>query len=223
MQLSQWTAREAAALQAALRLTNEAFATKLGIAVRTVAGWHARPELRPRAEMQQLLDTLLERATVAERARFRMHLDEAATAPAEPAAPVTAQQLRVAIAIVVNDANVLLVCRRSEDPTALGWQFPAGVVKPGASAQITAEREALAETGIRCSARNHLGSRLHPATQVQCDYFLCEYLTGEPENRDPVENADVTWAPIERLTRFVPEHAIYPPVLQALEGSTHGT
>ncbi len=218
MQVSQWTAAEAAALQAALRLTNEAFAAKLGIAVRTVAGWHARPELQPRAEMQQLLDTLLERATPSERARFRMQLGESATGP-----PAEAQQLRVAIAIVVKDSEVLMVCRRSEDPTALGWQFPAGVVKPGSSAQITAEREALAETGIRCSARDHLGSRLHPATQVQCDYFLCEYLTGEPENKDPVENVDVTWAPIDRLTRFVPEHAIYPPVLEALEGSAHGT
>ena len=219
MHLSQWTAREAAALQAALRLTNEAFAAKLGIAVRTVAGWHARPQLHPRAEMQQLLDTLLEGASVAERARFRMQLVEPAAG--EPA--VEAQQLRVAIAIVVHKTDVLLVCRRSEDPTALGWQFPAGVVKPGASAQITAEREALAETGVRCAAHDHLGTRLHPATQVQCEYFLCEYLTGQPENRDPVENADVTWAPIDRLTRFVPEHAIYPPVLEALEGSTHGT
>lgn len=218
MQMSQWTAAEAAALQTALRLTNEAFAANLGIAVRTVAGWHARPEVQPRAEMQQLLDTLLERATTAERARFRMHLDEPATAPS-----TEAQQLRVAIAIVVRNSDVLMVCRRSEDPAALGWQFPAGVVKPGSSAQITAEREALAETGIRCSARDQLGSRLHPATQVQCDYFLCEYLTGEPENRDPVENVDVIWAPIDRLTRFVPEHAIYPPVLEALEGSAHGT
>ena len=51
-----WTGRAACALQAALRMSNEAFAEHLGIAVRTVAGWHQKPGLRPRPEMQQVLD-----------------------------------------------------------------------------------------------------------------------------------------------------------------------
>lgn len=58
--VNAWTGRTACALQAALRLTNEAFAAHLGVAVRTVATWHQKPDLIPKAEMQQLLDTALE-------------------------------------------------------------------------------------------------------------------------------------------------------------------
>src|SRR6476646_9919787 len=65
-----WTGRAACALQAALRMSNEAFAEHLGIAVRTVAGWHQKPGLRPRPEMQQVLDAALARAPAAAGERF---------------------------------------------------------------------------------------------------------------------------------------------------------
>jgi hypothetical protein len=66
----EWTGRTASVLQAALRLSNERFADKLGIGVRTVASWHQKPSLRPKSEMQQVLDTALERASDSERTRF---------------------------------------------------------------------------------------------------------------------------------------------------------
>ena len=64
-----WTGRTGCALQAALRMSNDAFAAHLDIGVRTIADWHQKPDLRPRPETQQLLDTALARATpdVAER------------------------------------------------------------------------------------------------------------------------------------------------------------
>ncbi|MGH3833868.1 MAG: helix-turn-helix domain-containing protein, partial [Pseudonocardiaceae bacterium] len=65
-----WTGRTACALQAALRMTNESFATHLGTAVRTVATWHHKPDRVPSAEMQQALDTTLERAGEGTQARF---------------------------------------------------------------------------------------------------------------------------------------------------------
>ena len=65
-----WTGRAACALQAALRMSNEAFAAHLGIAVRTVAAWHQKPGLRPRPEMQQVLDAALARAPAAAGERF---------------------------------------------------------------------------------------------------------------------------------------------------------
>ncbi|WP_433261497.1 transcriptional regulator [Actinosynnema sp. CS-041913] len=85
-----WTGRTASALQAALRLTNETFAEHLGIGVRTVASWHQKPDLRPKSEMQQLLDTALDRADPAVKARFAalvtgpaLDLPEGAAADAE--------------------------------------------------------------------------------------------------------------------------------------------
>ncbi|WP_158890760.1 transcriptional regulator [Amycolatopsis anabasis] len=80
----EWTGRSASALQAALRLSNEKFAEKLGIGARTVASWHQKPGLRPQSEMQQVLDTALQRASDAERARFDELIDgsaESSTAP----------------------------------------------------------------------------------------------------------------------------------------------
>ncbi|TNC19413.1 transcriptional regulator [Amycolatopsis alkalitolerans] len=65
-----WTGRTACALQAALRLSNEAFAELLGVGVRTVASWHQKPSLRPKSEMQQLLDTAFEQAPEPVRTRF---------------------------------------------------------------------------------------------------------------------------------------------------------
>jgi 8-oxo-dGTP diphosphatase len=122
----------------------------------------------------------------------------------------------VAIAVVTDGSHVLLVCRR-DDSGSLAWQFPAGVVKPGISPAVVAVRETLSETGIHCAVRHRLGTRLHPITQVFCEYFLCDYLTGTIENRDVIENVSTTWADRAKLTDFIPADRIFPPILKALE------
>lgn len=68
--IETWTGNTAAALQRALRLTNEAFAEHLGIAVRTVANWHARPEIVPSPDLQQVLDRVHQDASPEVRERF---------------------------------------------------------------------------------------------------------------------------------------------------------
>jgi 8-oxo-dGTP diphosphatase len=203
-----WTGRAACALQAALRMTNEAFAERLGISVRTVATWHADPEIVPRSEMQQILDTTYERAGEAVQRRFGL-LYRSASGVAE------VQALRVAIAVVLRGAEVLLVCRRGDGQ--LRWQFPAGVVKPGGGPEAVAVAETHAETGVHCAVRRHLGNRLHPVTGVQCAYYLADYLAGEATNLDQLENMDVAWVPLTVLSRFIPPDTIYPPILNALE------
>jgi DNA-binding transcriptional regulator YiaG len=57
--IDQWTGRHARALQAAMRLTNEAFADHLGVAARTVAKWRERPDMVPSPQLQEALDTAL--------------------------------------------------------------------------------------------------------------------------------------------------------------------
>ncbi|WP_045563006.1 NUDIX domain-containing protein [Streptomyces sp. FxanaA7] len=205
--IETWSGQHAAALQAAMRATNEEFARLLGVAVRTVATWHASPTTIPRREIQRALDTLHEKATPAERRRFEALL--------HPDSGAQAQALRVAIAVVVRGREVLLVCRRGED--TLSWQFPAGVIKPGGSPSAVAVQETLAETAVHCTVREHLGTRVHPTTGVLASYELCEYLAGEARNVDAVENLDTAWVPISSLTRFIPADQIFPPILDALE------
>ncbi|MDC5696836.1 hypothetical protein OO014_06160 [Intrasporangium calvum] len=60
--VAEWRPPEACQLQQAMRLTNEAFAEKLGAAPRTIAKWHANSAMRLTLEMQQALDTMLDRA-----------------------------------------------------------------------------------------------------------------------------------------------------------------
>ena len=43
--IEEWTGRHAHALRTALRLTNEAFAERLGISPRTATKWRERPEM----------------------------------------------------------------------------------------------------------------------------------------------------------------------------------
>lgn len=202
-----WTGQAATRLQDALRMTNAAFAARIGVAERTVAAWHQRPDTVPRAEIQAALDTIHEGAPATVQLRFNR-----STRP--HAGPAEAQALRVAIAIVVRGTDVLLVCSRGQ--AELAWQFPAGVVKPGASPTVVAVEETLAETGVSCSVRERLGSRVHPDTGVIAEYALCEYLRGEAANGQPQENADVAWVPLARLTRFIPAEKIFPPILEAL-------
>ena len=77
MVVTVWSGRETRALRTALRKTIEAFAEHLGVAVRTVAKWEAEgPKLVPTAEIQEALDTALERATAAQQSRFQMLLEE---------------------------------------------------------------------------------------------------------------------------------------------------
>ncbi|MBB5939468.1 NUDIX hydrolase [Streptomyces zagrosensis] len=210
-----WSGRYACLLQSALRLTNEQFAARLGIAVRTVATWHSDAAVVPRREMQQLLDTVHEQAPEAARQRFALLVATERAPQATPAAG--AQALRVAIAVVVRDDKVLLVCRRDDEATGITWQFPAGVIKPGGKAETTTVRETLDETGVHCAVRQHLGNRLHPLTGVLCEYFLCEYLAGEAKNTDTVENIDVMWVPRNAVPRFIPTDTIFPPILAVLE------
>lgn len=132
-----------------------------------------------------------------------------------------AREFRVAIAVIVNDSDVLIVRRRDSPNEDISWQFPAGVVKPGMQPEIIAVREAFGETGVHCAADRTLGCRLHPITKVLCNYVLCRYLSGEAKNLDHAENTCVTWVDKATLTRFIPSAQIYAPVLDAL--SIRGT
>ncbi|TCM41247.1 helix-turn-helix domain-containing protein [Kribbella sp. VKM Ac-2568] len=73
--IDQWTGRHARALQAAMRLTNEAFAEHLGVSPRTIAKWRERPGMVPSPQLQEALDTSLTLATEDTRTRFASNLN----------------------------------------------------------------------------------------------------------------------------------------------------
>ena len=83
-------AARADALRQALRMTNEAFAERLPVAVRTVAYWRERPDSVPQPAIQEALDTLLAQAPELARAQFWLIVAEREQVQASPQLPPTA-------------------------------------------------------------------------------------------------------------------------------------
>jgi hypothetical protein len=91
--VASWTGERADALREALRMTNEAFAAHLDVAVRTVAAWRTQPDIVPRPVTQEILDAALALAPAPVRNQFGLILAErgqghagrhTGTAPAAP-------------------------------------------------------------------------------------------------------------------------------------------
>ena len=61
--VASWTGREAGFLRQAMRLTVRDFAEDLGVNPRLISRWEATGDRTPGPELQQALDTVLERAT----------------------------------------------------------------------------------------------------------------------------------------------------------------
>jgi hypothetical protein len=156
--VTSWTGRTACALQAALRMSNIDFARHLDIGVRTVADWHDDPELTPRPEKQQLLDTALARATADETERFAVLIGQSVTAASvrgdESSAATDAEQR------LASDENISGALGRLDQ--LAGWQ--PGTARRRVAARLTGldKRELLDQASRRrrigrCGVADALG------------------------------------------------------------------
>jgi 8-oxo-dGTP diphosphatase len=118
-----------------------------------------------------------------------------ATDTAEPKPPIAA-------AVIVKTGRVLLV-RRAVTEGALSWQFPAGAVEDGETAEEAAVRETAEETGLTVRAVKVLGERVHPATGREMSYTACEVIDGEASVADPEELDAVEWVTHGELGEYV--------------------
>ncbi|MER6782350.1 MULTISPECIES: NUDIX hydrolase [Streptomyces] len=124
-------------------------------------------------------------------------------------------QRRVAGAVVVHEGRVLLVRRRVEEGQ-LSWQFPAGKVEPGESCEEAAVRETKEEAGLDVVAVVRLGERVHPITGRQVSYTACEVVGGTEHVADADEVAEVAWANLSEIPRYIP-YGLFEPVQQHLD------
>jgi 8-oxo-dGTP diphosphatase len=116
----------------------------------------------------------------------------------------------VAAAVVTHSGRVLLI-RRAVAEGTLSWQFPAGKMLPGESAERAAVREAFEETGVEVTAEHLLGERIHPVTATRIAYVACAAVSGTARSASPREVAEVRWASPQEADDLT-GGAIYEPV-----------
>ncbi len=98
---------------------------------------------------------------------------------------------RTVVGILKKDGKVLIVKRKKDDGST--WAFPGGKVEDGESIYDAVVREIREECGIECKPKKLLGSRVHPRTKAEIDYWLCEYVSGEAKIASPDEIQEIAW------------------------------
>jgi 8-oxo-dGTP diphosphatase len=116
----------------------------------------------------------------------------------------------IAAAVVIQDGRVLMVRRRVKEGE-LSWQFPAGEIEAGETAEAAAVRETAEEVGLAVKAVQLLGERVHPRTGRQMSYTACAVVAGTASVVDAEELAELAWVTHEQIAEYVP-YGLYGPV-----------
>jgi 8-oxo-dGTP diphosphatase len=119
---------------------------------------------------------------------------------------------------IVVQANRVLMVRRRIKEGELMWQFPAGAIEAGETAEQAAVRETEEETGLTVEAVKLLGERIHPKTGRMMSYTACEPVSGEAFVADAEELAEVAWVAHSEIPAYVP-YGLFEPVQEYLDGA----
>ncbi|MGW5636466.1 NUDIX hydrolase [Streptomyces sp. NPDC003832] len=128
---------------------------------------------------------------------------------------MTTEKPGISAAIIVSEGRVLMVRRRVGEGELL-WQFPAGQIEAGETAEEAAVRETVEETGLVVAAMKLLGERVHPKTSRLMSYTACEPLQGEAHVADEDELDAVAWVAHGEIKEYVP-YGLYEPVQAYLD------
>jgi 8-oxo-dGTP diphosphatase len=121
----------------------------------------------------------------------------------------------VSAAIITDGERVLMVRRRVKEGE-LSWQFPAGGVEEGETAEQAAVRETLEETGLTVKAVRYIGDRVHPKSGKFMAYTACEVVDGEARVADDEELDKVAWVRHGEIPDLVP-YGLFGPVQEYLD------
>ncbi|WP_034089615.1 NUDIX hydrolase [Streptacidiphilus albus] len=128
----------------------------------------------------------------------------------------TAQERPGIAAAVVTDAGRVLMVRRRVSEGQLSWQFPAGEIEAGESAEQAAVRETQEETGLTVKANQLLGERVHPKTGRLMSYTACAVVSGVAEVVDTDELDAFAWVALADIPEYVP-YGLFEPVQEYLD------
>jgi 8-oxo-dGTP pyrophosphatase MutT (NUDIX family) len=127
--------------------------------------------------------------------------DSASTPEAQP----------VVAAIVTSDRGLLVTWRNDKVPPA---GFLTGEIEPGESPEDAMIRECKEEAGLRVTAGQVIGRRVHPKTKRTMIYVAGEPVDGaDVFVGDSEELADVRWVSLDEADEaFAPFGGMFPPV-----------
>jgi len=85
--------------------------------------------------------------------------------------------------------------RRRDNTGGLTWAFPGGKREHKEKLKSAATREVLEETGVTCKPTQKLGSRIHPSTNIEIEYFACMLSRGSTfiQESERSKIAEVAW------------------------------
>ena len=132
----------------------------------------------------------------------------------DPAAPVPNSIVPAVSVVVVNDADEILLIRRSDNGN---WALPGGAIDLGESLSQAAVRETREETGIDCEITGLTGIYTNPGHvilyesngEVRQEFSIV--LTARPIGGHPTpsdESTDVRWVPPAEITGYAMDRAM---------------
>jgi 8-oxo-dGTP diphosphatase len=121
------------------------------------------------------------------------------------------------LAIVVRDKQMLIIKRKKDD--GISWAFPGGKVESGETTEAAVIREVKEECNITCNPTRTLGTRIHPKTLVEIEYWLCEYIGGEAKITSPAEIEKIAWKSATDVLRSF-KHTLFEKVKTVIEDLT---
>ena len=95
--------------------------------------------------------------------------------------------IQIAIAVVQHQGRYLIGQRPSGKPLAGKWEFPGGKILPGETAEVSAARECLEETGLGVLVVAPFPEIVHQYAhgKVHLHFFSCSPIDSAVEPREP--------------------------------------
>jgi 8-oxo-dGTP diphosphatase len=121
---------------------------------------------------------------------------------------------QVAVAVVQKNDKFLLV-RRTHKEGVLHWQFPSGKIEVQEKGDSACIREVFEETDVVCRVARKFGERIHPDSNVEIHYWLCEYVSGEAIVKEAEEIDQVAWCLPSEVKDLITSN-LFQPILEYL-------
>lgn len=116
--------------------------------------------------------------------------------------PATPRRIHVAVGVIVNRRDEILIALRPEHTHQGGlWEFPGGKVESGETVRQALQRELREELGLEVISVRDLVDIQHdyPDKSVHLDVWWVDQFRGEPQGR---EGQPICWVGAERLGEF---------------------